>query len=62
MNFYTYHFLFHRKVEICMFNFIFQSKCKDSDSAVPDVGRLYLFLEQFVYESGTIKAALNRQV
>ena len=32
-----------------MFNFIFQNQCKDSDSAVPDMGRLDLFLEKFVY-------------
>ena len=32
-----------------MFNFIFQCKCKDSDSAVPDMEPLDIFLEQFVY-------------
>ena len=62
MNFHTCHFLFHHKVEICMLNFIFLCKCKDSDSAVPDMGPLDLFLEQFAFYSDTIKAALNRQV
>ena len=42
-------FLFHRKVEICMFNFIFPCKCNESDSVVPNMEPLDLFLEQFVY-------------
>ena len=32
-----------------MFNFIFPCKCKESDSAVPNMEPLDLFLEQFVY-------------
>lgn len=42
-------FLFHRKVEICMFNFIFPCKCNESDSVVPNMEPLDLFSEQFVY-------------